>query len=65
MKLSKKEILTRELEALGEGYRNDWSMFDGRVLQSEIQSILNWFNDETKTKDFNSFSKKLEDSYED
>jgi len=36
------EVMGRELRALGQRYRNDWSDFDGRTLRSELDSLVMW-----------------------
>ena len=33
------EIVNRELTAIGNGWRYDWSDFDGRSLSSQLSSI--------------------------
>ena len=57
--MNKTEILKREISALGQYYRNDWSFFDGRTLRKELDSIMEWFTDETKTEEFTTFSEEL------
>ena len=62
--MSKTEILKREISALGQYYRNDWSDFDGRTLRDELDSIMEWFTDETKTEeDLIKFEAKLKDRF--
>jgi len=36
------EIVRREIEAIGQGWRNDWSFFDGRTLRAQLESISNF-----------------------
>lgn len=36
------EIMGRELGAIGQYYRNDWSGFDGRTLRSELDRLARW-----------------------
>lgn len=54
---NKNEILERELRALGQYYRNDWSDFDGRTLRDQIEKLLQWFKFEEV--DFTDYSDKL------
>ena len=36
------EIMGRELAAIGQYYRNDWSDFDGRTLRSQLADLASW-----------------------
>lgn len=36
------EIMGRELAAIGQYYRNDWSDFDGRTLRSQLAGLAAW-----------------------
>ncbi len=36
------EIMCRELGAIGQYYRNDWSDFDGRSLRSQLAGLASW-----------------------
>ena len=56
--MEKQIILERELKALGQYYRNDWSNFDGRTLRNQIDTIFEWFNNNEETE-FVEFSEKL------
>lgn len=56
--MDKKEILIRELIALGQYWRNDWSDFDGRTLKSQLDYICHWYSQD-KEPDFTSFSDQL------
>lgn len=42
------EIMGRELVAIGQYYRNDWSDFDGRTLRSQLDDLVSWGNKATK-----------------
>jgi len=56
--MNKTKILERELKALGQYYRNDWSEFDGRTLKNQIEKIFDWFNKEDEIE-FVEFSEQL------
>lgn len=56
--MEKIKILERELKALGQYYRNDWSDFDGRTLRDQIDDIFLWFNNNENTE-FVNFTEKL------
>ena len=36
------EIVLREMTAYGQGYRLDWSDFDGRTLRDQLNRIRDW-----------------------
>ena len=36
------EIVLREMTAYGKGWRGDWSDFDGRHLQDQLNGIADW-----------------------
>lgn len=36
------EIVLREAAAIGEGWRYDWSDFDGRSLRSQMDELVAW-----------------------
>ncbi len=38
------EIAIRELTSLGQGWRNDWSGFDGRTLRRQLEEIVGVLN---------------------
>lgn len=43
--MTDKEILTivlREMTAIGQGWRLDWSDFDGRTLRDQLNSLASW-----------------------
>ena len=42
------EIMGRELAAIGQYYRNDWSDFDGRTLRSQLADLASWGDKATK-----------------
>lgn len=45
MKMEAKEVLNvvlREMCAYGEGWRNDWSNFDGRYLRRQLNALAGW-----------------------
>ncbi len=63
--MDKKENLIRELQALGQYYRNDWSDFDGRSLRSELSQICSWYKDENDVDEFKVFSEMLEEQTND
>jgi hypothetical protein len=42
------EIMGRELAAIGQYYRNDWSGFDGRTLRSQLADLASWGDKATK-----------------
>ncbi len=56
--MDKVKILQRELESLGQYYRNDWSDFDGRTLRSQIEDIFVWFNSEDSSE-FRTYTEML------
>lgn len=41
-KKDKLNILCREVDAIGVGWRMDWSEFDGRQLMRQLQSLTEW-----------------------
>ena len=45
-------IVVRELRALGQAWRNDWSEFDGRQLRDQLDAIANFAVD-TEAQDCN------------
>lgn len=38
-------IVLREMVAYGQGWRQDWSDFDGRTLHNQLNSLASWAND--------------------
>ncbi len=36
------EVVLREMKAYGEGWRMDWSGFDGRTLRDQLNSLAAW-----------------------
>lgn len=56
------EIMGRELGAIGQFYRNDWSDFDGRSLRSQLNELASWgkhaINGETQ-EEFTRFTERL------
>ena len=36
------KIVNREMCAYGDGWRADWSDFDGRTLRSQLDSVASW-----------------------
>lgn len=57
------QSMRRELNALGQYYRNDWSDFDGRTLRSQLNQLTNWSIRvvDDKVEDFTEFTELLED----
>lgn len=57
------QSMRRELNALGQYYRNDWSDFDGRTLRSQLNQLTNWSIRvvDNKVEDFTEFTELLED----
>ena len=57
------QSMRRELNALGQYYRNDWSDFDGRTLRSQLNQLTNWSIKaiDDKVEDFTEFTELLED----
>ena len=58
----------RELNALGQSYRNDWSDFDGRTLRSQLGGLVTWSFEALKNgaqPDFTYFSDSLKEQEED
>ena len=53
----KKEVIKRELLALGQDYRLDWSCFDGRTFKAEMEIIVNFIDSDKE--DFSNFSNNL------
>lgn len=56
------EIMGRELDAIGQYYRNDWSGFDGRTLQGELNRLATWGIGAVKgegVEDFTEFTEQL------
>lgn len=53
------KIVARELSALGQYYRNDWSDFDGRTLRDQLQGIAIWMAI-PDTDDYTHFSDLLD-----
>ena len=55
-------VMDRELTAIGQYYRNDWSGFDGRTLRMQLNRLSEWSkrasNRETED-DFTDFSEML------
>jgi len=35
-------IVLREMQAYGQGWRLDWSSFDGRTLRGQLGSLADW-----------------------
>ncbi len=35
-------VVLREMVAYGRGWRADWSDFDGRILQSQLEWLADW-----------------------
>lgn len=63
MKPDKINIAIRELRALGQYYRNDWSGFDGRTLRDQLAEFANFLSAETE--DFTLFTELLEEQKDD
>lgn len=62
------EIMGRELGAIGQYYRNDWSDFDGRTLRSELNELAQWGAGAVKGEgalDFTDFTDMLADQASD
>lgn len=57
------QSMRRELNALGQYYRNDWSDFDGRTLRSQLNQLTDWSIRvvDDKAEDFTEFTELLED----
>ena len=36
------EITLREMQAIGQAWRLDWSDFDGRVLRNQLNDLSDW-----------------------
>ena len=36
------KIVLREMKAIGEGWRMDWSDFDGRTLRDQLNNLAEW-----------------------
>ncbi len=46
-------VLSREMRAIGDGWRINWSDFDGRQLQYQLHALAKWGEDamtETETE---------------
>ena len=41
------KVICRELYAIGQYYRNDWSEFDGRSLQVQLEDLALWIDKAT------------------
>ena len=52
-------IAQRELKALGQYYRNDWSDFDGRTLRTELEELATFLSSDKQ--DFTEFTSDLKD----
>ena len=52
-------IAQRELKALGQYYRNDWSDFDGRTLRTELEELATFLSSDKL--DFTEFTSDLKD----
>lgn len=39
------DIVMREMCAYGQGWRADWSDFDGRVLRQQLERLASWAAD--------------------
>jgi hypothetical protein len=57
--MNKIEIVKRELNALGQYWRNDWSDFDGRTLRDQLDTIASFLdNKETDLTEFSDLLKE-------
>lgn len=54
MRKEKQDIVVRELTALGDYWRWDWSGFDGRTLQAQLDRLAGFI--EGDAEDFTAFS---------
>ena len=63
--MDKNKIIVRELTALGQYWRNDWSDFDGRSLRSDLEDLTNWFENETDVEftEFTEMLKRQEENF--
>lgn len=59
----KLKIINREIIALGQYYRNDWSGFDGRTLRDELYRLSDWIENDNN-KNFDEFTKSLKEQEE-
>ena len=45
------DVVMREMCAFGQGWRADWSDFDGRALRRQLEHLAGWAEDALTGKD--------------
>ena len=53
-------VVLREMEAFGNGWRMDWSEFDGRTLRNQLDSLSKWAYQRLQGEDLPEFKRGSE-----